>query len=406
MSSARGGRRGRDPDTLQERVHALGRAALEGNRSLSDLLGEALAELRGALRLVRELEAEVGRGSAGEPDPVPPEGGREERRSASAPAEFVLAEAPPRPRVELFDSPVPEEHERLEESLRDRVAGALYLGTLAGGDRLPSIREISRRTGLNHKIVRRVYRSLEHGGFVEVRDRSGIYVAEVEPRGTDGMGPLEAWVAAVVADALRQGLGAGELPGLLTRLLAARRLRCACVDSTEDDRFALCQEVERRFGLEAVPVAVGSGGSLPRLPEADLVVTTPFHAPEVRSTLDPGKPLVVACLHPAWRQAVEAHPEPEPLSLFCVDRTAGDRLRQGLGAELARRVRVVPIGPRGAPAERPGAPALATPAAGARLSGGPAAGPTVPPYLSPRASRQLAHVVVGLNRAPSARAAR
>ncbi len=42
-----------DPDVLQRRIHALRRAALEGGRPPSDLLGEALSELRTALASVR-----------------------------------------------------------------------------------------------------------------------------------------------------------------------------------------------------------------------------------------------------------------------------------------------------------------------------------------------------------------
>ncbi len=62
--------------------------------------------------------------------------------------------------------------------LRMRVVRALHLGHLRTGDRLPGIREIQRETGLNDRIVARAYRALAVEGLVEVRGRSGVYVAE------------------------------------------------------------------------------------------------------------------------------------------------------------------------------------------------------------------------------------
>ena len=425
MSNATMEQRTADPRGLQTRIHALGRQALEGARPLSDLLGEALAELRSTLETVRGMESEISslRGaleqerrrprlepvSGGDSAAAAPSadgagradgsGAGAEPRVPQAPASLA-AEEPPHPNVDLFERPVPDGPAGLEASLRARIAGALYLGTLGEGDRLPSIRELARRTGLNHKVVRRVYRSLEDGGSVEVRDRSGIYVTGSDGA-PDGLDPMQAWVAEIVAESVRLGVGAPELPRLLERSVGARRLRCACVESTEDDRFALCREVGGRFGLETLPVPTDGGPMRADLRDADLVVTTPFHAEEVRRALGPAQPLVVACLHPRWWQAVEPRADGEPVRLLCVERAAGERLRHSFGPDVARRLQVVTVGGAAGDGDGSGgrsAAGVATLAAWSRIGrGDPPASLRVPPYLSSRTASRLAKLVVRLN---------
>src|SRR5687767_11153587 len=62
--------------------------------------------------------------------------------------------------------------------LRDHIVGAMHLGQLRGGDRLPSIREMGKQLGRNTRTVRAAYAVLEQEGLVEVRGRSGVFIAE------------------------------------------------------------------------------------------------------------------------------------------------------------------------------------------------------------------------------------
>jgi DNA-binding transcriptional regulator YhcF (GntR family) len=430
-----------DPELLRERLRMLSREALEETRPLSALLGEALAELGSALSSIRVLRDAL---DSGPRAPAASPGG-DTLRMATDSLDAVRADglegdrggttsvelrgnangnggdshsqpyAPgPAARdredqavLDLFDSPSAGGAVALEASLRARIAGALYLGTLSRGDRLPSIRELSRRTHLNHKVVRRVYRSLERCGLIEVRDRSGSYVAPTEPTASSAAGPMGLWIANVLDDAIHRGIPAGDLGSLFERSVNAKGLRFVCVEATEDDRYVLCRELMERFGLESVAANADPVTLERALRDADVVVTTPFHVDEVREHLSPGQPLVVVELHPAWRQAVEDHSREEPLLLLCLDRSAGDRIRDGLGPSLAERLRVETVEAYlDGPSVRE--PCLATAAAAARLPADAApAGLTVLPYLSPRAARQVAHLVVGLNDgAPADRADR
>ena len=400
-------------DLLQGRVHALGREALEGGRPLSDLLGDAFAELRTALGRVRELEselyasertlsrlrAEFERGTAvAAPGVADAAAVGQGGASAATPPAPQDGPARPDPPADLLEADVPAVPEALESELRARIAGALYLGSLGAGDPLPGIRELARRTGLNHKVVRRVYRSMEAAGLVEVRDRSGIYVADSVPTAAPRE-PMAAWAATVLVQATGFGVGAAALLTLLQQAVGARRLRCACVDDMEDDRFALCAEIEALFAMRTIPREIVAGAPAGDPGDADLVVTTPFHVDRVRRALAPGQPLLVARLHPRWRQTVEAHSGGKPLRLVCVEGAAGERLRRSLGPRLARRLRVVPLATLDPEDDTPG---LATGAAWARMGWrGPPPQLARPEYLSPRSVRDLADALVALNGVPA-----
>jgi DNA-binding transcriptional regulator YhcF (GntR family) len=406
-------------DDLQRRVLVLGRAALEGSRPLSDLLGEAVAELRASLSTMHSLEEELERANGQisalqrelevarrAPSPLEPE--RVSRMSPpshdGAAADRVSHDGATggafrREMVDLFEPGVPDAIPLLEDSLRSRFSAALYLGTLVTGDRLPSIRDLCRRTGLNHKVVRRVYRALESEGVVEVRDRSGIFLSENDSAGTLPLQGRDEWVAGLLADAVQRDVSAGDLVALLQRSLADRTLRAACVDGTADDRFGLCSEIHGRLGLSCTPVDPADAELARHLREADVVVTTPFHAEEVRRRLRNGQPLVVARLHPAWRDFVAHHGDSGPVWLVCVDRSAGERIRDSFGPKLASALRVVTADELPA-AEVLRGSALATLAALDRLNGVRLPGSIAAPrYLAPDTVLRLARVTVELNRA-------
>jgi hypothetical protein len=94
-------------------------------------------------------------------------------------------------------------------------------------------------------------------------------------------------------------------------------LRCACIESTEEERFALCHEIAERFGLEAVPIDAAELAGR-KLEGADLVVTALFHADAALTALAPGQPLVVNQLHPGFLEAVRSGAQRRPRRLVRV----------------------------------------------------------------------------------------
>jgi len=390
MNEARESGGGAGPDHFQRRILSISREALEGSRPLSDLLGDAFEQLRSMLACVRSLEAELQQRES-ELHSLRAKLGASSESGRSTDAARRLA-------PDFFDGQPVRGSAAFQEWIRLRISSGLHLGTVVPGDRLPSIRELSRRYGMNHKVVRRVYREIEVEGFVTARPRSGIYVAEVEPEQWPALDSAGRWVAAIVTEAERYGMGAA-LPPLFERLLGGRRFRCACVDSAEDDRFALCREVSTRFGLDAVPVDAAPGRLAAGIASADIVVTTPFHALDVRRHLPTGRPFVVACMHPDWSRLVEEHTESTLLPIVCVDPTTGERIRNGLRRSRAERVRVVTPEWFSELAET-GTKALATECARDRMGALPTQNNlAVPPYLAPAAVGTVARHVVDITMA-------
>ncbi|HEX2091191.1 MAG TPA: PAS domain-containing protein [Longimicrobiaceae bacterium] len=231
--------------------------------------------------------------------------------------------------------------------LRDSLAVALYLGHLREGDRLPGIREVARATGLNHKGVARAYRQLVTEGVMEVRDRSGVYVARQGWSEPAFPGGTAQWLTEVLTGAWERRIDIPALPELIRRRTAAVRLRCACVEASTERRASLCRELETTFGLEVIPVALeelsdrgwDAGVPAETLRDADLVVTTPFHAGGVRALARAlGKPLMVATSRAEETVGAEegsAPSAPLPLSPETARRLAELLVQLNAGAEPA-----------------------------------------------------------------------
>ncbi len=123
----------------------------------------------------------------------------------------------------------------LIEQLRDRIVSSLHRGRLHGGDRLPSLRTLSRYFDADPRAISAAYRVLEGEGLVEIRGRSGIYVAEQERLGATGvLSETGRWVAGIAAEAWKRRVTLSDLPELIRRCTASVPLIAAFVESTED----------------------------------------------------------------------------------------------------------------------------------------------------------------------------
>lgn len=60
--------------------------------------------------------------------------------------------------------------------LMDQLKYYVASGSLAEGDRLPSIRELARYLGVNPTTVVRTYAELEHEGVIERKHGKGVFV--------------------------------------------------------------------------------------------------------------------------------------------------------------------------------------------------------------------------------------
>src|ERR1700748_3171275 len=73
------------------------------------------------------------------------------------------------------------QHSPLYRQLESEIIQLIYRGVLKPGQALPSSRELAQSLKLNRKTVVATYEELSAQGWVETRDRSGVYVSSDLP---------------------------------------------------------------------------------------------------------------------------------------------------------------------------------------------------------------------------------
>ncbi len=235
--------------------------------------------------------------------------------------------------------------------LRGRILSGIHSGHITAGDQAPTYREVADETGLDLRAVNRIYGALEKEGLVEVRGRQGVFIAPQERLG--GRVPEETarWVIGILNDAWVRRIHLPDLPEFLRKCIVGVQVRCACIESTADQLYAICTELNRDFGLVSSPVHVDQLAAAqaaidlrervpPELREADFLVTTAFHASTAREfarRLE--KPLVVIRLNPDLVRHIERRLAAGELTVVCVDPRFLERMRLVFGGDHAERIR-------------------------------------------------------------------
>ncbi|HEX8696143.1 MAG TPA: winged helix-turn-helix domain-containing protein [Longimicrobium sp.] len=301
----------------------------------------------------------------------------------------------------------------LADRLRDKILNQLHLGQLRPGDRLPSIRTLWREMGVDHRVVAQAYRTLEAEGLVEVRGRSGVYLAPQDQFGGELLAETARWLAGVLVEAWKRRMTISELPDLIRRCTVSVRLRCGCVESNLDQMTAYTTELEEQFGLEPVPIYI-SPYPLPRpdrsvefhgveeqIRNVDLVVTTSYHARLVRKAAENvGIPAVVLTVNPEVVETIQRHLRERPLTVVAQEPVFGERMRAMYAEDAPDRIRLVVAEDRAAlGALDPDEPVLLTRAARERLGDEVQLPVLLPhsPTFSPHTARELLGVIIRLN---------
>ena len=304
----------------------------------------------------------------------------------------------------------------LSDKLRDRILSALHLGLLQPGDRLPSIRALWREMGVDHRVVAQAYRALEDEGLVEVRGRSGVYLAPQDQLGGEVLAETARWMAGVLVEGWKRRMTMAEIPELIRRCTSTVRLRCAVVESNVDQMTAYSAELEDQFGLEAVPVYI-SPVPLPRpdrsvefhgveeaIRQTDLVVTTSYHSRLVRKAAENvGVAAVTLTVNSEVVDTVQRQIRSGGISLVCVDPEFGNRLRAMYAdaSEGPEQIRVaLADDPEGMARLDPEEPVLLTRAAHIQLGETSPLPPMLLPHsptFSAHTARELLQLIIRLN---------
>jgi DNA-binding transcriptional regulator YhcF (GntR family) len=301
----------------------------------------------------------------------------------------------------------------LSDRLRDRILNALHLGLLRPGDRLPSIRTLWREMGVDHRVVAQAYRVLEAEGLVEVRGRSGVYLAPQDQFGGELLAETARWMAGVLVEGWKRRIAMADLPELIRRCTSSVRLRCACVESNLDQMTAYTAELTEHFGLDPEPIYI-SPVPLPRpdrsvefhavedqIRGVDLVVSTSYHARLVRKAAENvGIPAVILTVNHEVVETIQRHLREGQLTVVAVEPTFGDRMRAMYVEDEPDKIRVVLADDAQAlSALDPDEPVLLTRAARQKLGDAVDLPLLLPhsPTFSPHTARELLGVIIRLN---------
>lgn len=138
----------------------------------------------------------------------------------------------------------------LREQLSAQLLLGILSGQLAGGARLPSVREFARRLKIHRNTVSAVYQDLEERGWLELRAGSGVYVAAGR---AERLGGVDAFTRLWVEQARLQGYGLEDLRAALDRLTDNREVHeRVVVDPDPELARIIAAELEEAIG-ESVP---------------------------------------------------------------------------------------------------------------------------------------------------------
>jgi DNA-binding transcriptional regulator YhcF (GntR family) len=226
---------------------------------------------------------------------------------------------------------MPRRRGAITTALRQRVVAGLHLSVLKQGDRLPSVRTLALELDADPRVVLAAYRQLEVEGLVEVRARSGSYVAQTVVSASEMLPQTAGWVVDVLVQALSRGVPAIEFPERVRRCLETLRLRTVCIECNTDQIADLCEELRRDYGLDTsgVDTATLKAEEVPyEVRRADLLVTTRFHAGDVQRLAERlEKPWIVVSLRTDFLTETARLLEQGPVYFVATDPRFADKLR-------------------------------------------------------------------------------
>lgn len=230
--------------------------------------------------------------------------------------------------------------EEIAKQLRQHVATGLHFGLLKHGARLPSARSLARRYGVHQRVVIAAYHALELEGLVELRSRSGAYIATPSSPG-EPQARVARWMAELFAEWLARGIAVPDLSEQLRRHVGMLQLRAACVECNADQLYSLCDELRRDYGFDTCSVEldpVESGAADDSLRRADLILTTALHENAVRRAADRvGRPCIAISLRLDIAREIGRLLRKGPVYLVATDPRFEPKLREILSPVTGRR---------------------------------------------------------------------
>jgi hypothetical protein len=205
----------------------------------------------------------------------------------------------------------------------------MHLGLVKSGDRLPSLRAAAAEFGVDQRSILSAYRALAAEGLVDMRPRSGIYVATF-PRLRLERPADSQWMLDMFIEGFNRGVSPIDLGARLTDSLNGARCSAVCVECNSDGALGITLQIQDDFGVPSswVDVATLNDGETRRkISEAGMVLTTHFHAAQVRPVANElRRPLVVVTSDRDYSAQIRASLSRGPLYIIGCDARLADKL--------------------------------------------------------------------------------
>lgn len=187
-------------------------------------------------------------------------------------------------------------HIPVHVQLKEQLKQLILRGTIAPGQKLPSVRELAGFLRINRNTAARAAAALEREGFVRTRPGRGVFVAEKLPSRA-APGELEDLLDQALQRAAALGLSAEEFSlALLARAQTStgpsRRYKLLFLECNQPQLELFAGQLASRLPADVDTRLVQQLGNLARrgrnaFAAYDAVVTTFFHAHEVEEDLRP-----------------------------------------------------------------------------------------------------------------------
>ena len=102
--------------------------------------------------------------------------------------------------------------------LRNRIAYLINDGTLAPGDKLPTVRGLASEISINYNTVNKAYLSLVSDGYLESTRGRGVFVTDLGAKmGAEGEGEADAVLDECIASCRELGMGLDDIERAMSR---------------------------------------------------------------------------------------------------------------------------------------------------------------------------------------------
>lgn len=156
----------------------------------------------------------------------------------------------------------------LVDSIRQQIVHAVETGMWKRGERLPSSRQMAAQLRVDVRAITRAYQELEEEGLVELRARSGVYIAAERANRPEGAPPAmtEAWLVSILEQAVTREIPALHLSEWLHKATVTTRLQLFVIAPTVDQVVGLRREIEDYYGVTCEGATLAELGGDPSEP--------------------------------------------------------------------------------------------------------------------------------------------